>query len=86
MCREDYQSDEDYIEFLLAEIKSQEDYEIKLYGIIARRNEELKKIPSIIIAFTKGATILYADRESGNWEVATTPAWDFTMFDYKVKD
>lgn len=47
---------------------------------------ELKEMIKIMQHFADGGEVEYSNRESNIWSRASTPVWDWTEFNYRIKE
>ena len=47
---------------------------------------ELKEMIKVMQHYDNGGVVEYSNRESNIWSRASTPVWDWTKFDYRIKE
>ena len=47
---------------------------------------ELKEMIKVMQHYDNGGEVEYSNRESNIWSRASTPVWDWTEFDYRIKE
>ena len=46
---------------------------------------ELKEMIKVMLHYDNGGEVEYNNRKSNIWNRASTPVWDWTEFDYRIK-